>query len=98
MLNGSPDFKGWHIYIIRTRHGHLYTGITKDVGRRFSEHQQGGKKAAKYLRGKGPLKLVFVQTLEDKSVALRAESALKKLSKQDKESLVRIQTIKGLFF
>ena len=32
--------------------GNLYTGITQDVQRRFKEHQEGGAKAAKYLKGK----------------------------------------------
>ena len=94
----SSVSKEWNIYIIRTSQGHLYTGITKDVKRRFSEHQRGGQKAAKYLRGKGPLALVFEQTLADKSSALRAESALKRLTKKRKESLVKSQTINELDF
>jgi len=77
----------WHLYMVRTNHGQLYTGITQDVTRRFLEHQEGGKKAAKYLRGKGPLKLVFQQEIGSRSSALKAETALKKLPKQKKESL-----------
>ncbi len=79
----------WHLYIVRTRKGHLYTGITQDVARRFSEHQEGGKKAAKFLRGKGPLKLEFQQEVGNKSSALKIESAVKKLPKQKKESLTK---------
>ena len=52
------------------------------------EHQEGGKKAAKYLRGKGPLKLVFQQEIGSRSSALKAECALKKLPKQQKEGLI----------
>lgn len=77
----------WYVYIVRTNRGHLYTGITQDVARRFIEHNKGGKKAAKYLRGKGPLKLVFQQEIGSRSSALKAECALKKLPKQQKESL-----------
>jgi len=77
----------WHLYMVRTNYGQLYTGITQDVTRRFLEHQEGGKKAAKYLRGKGPLKLVFQQEIGSRSSALKAETALKKLPKQQKESL-----------
>ena len=79
----------WHLYMVRTNHGHLYTGISQDVARRFSEHQEGGKKAAKFLRGKGPLKLVFQQEIGSKSSALKAESALKKLPKRQKENLTK---------
>lgn len=89
MTDRVPNSKAlkWYLYMIRTNHGTLYTGITQDVARRFLEHQEGGKKAAKYLRGKGPLKLVFQQEIGDRSSALKAESALKKLSKLKKENL-----------
>lgn len=75
--------------MVRTRQGHLYTGITQDVARRFLEHQEGGKKAAKYLRGKGPLKLVFQQEIGSRSFALKTEIALKKMPKQQKEFLAK---------
>ena len=39
--------------MVRTNHGHLYTGISQDVARRFLEHQEGGKKASKFLRDNG---------------------------------------------
>lgn len=68
--------------------GRLYTGITTDVARRFAEHSSSGPKAAKALRGKGPLKLVFQQPMDDRSRASIAESAVKKLSKIEKRALV----------
>ena len=67
----------WHLYLIRTNKGHLYTGITQDVQRRFKEHQEGGLKAAKYLRGKKPLKLVFQKKIGGHSEALKSESTIK---------------------
>ena len=91
MTRGISSSKSlqWHLYMIRTNQGHLYTGITQDVSRRFLEHQEGGKKAAKYLRGKGPLKLVFQQEIGSRSTALKAEICLKKLPKLKKESLAK---------
>ncbi len=79
----------WHIYMIRTKHGELYTGITQDVERRFAEHTAGGKKGAKYLRGRGPLQLVFQQKIGSRSEASKAEAAVKKMSKEEKEGMVR---------
>jgi GrpB-like predicted nucleotidyltransferase (UPF0157 family) len=32
----------WEVYIIRAKTGKFYTGITTDLDRRFSEHQEGG--------------------------------------------------------
>ena len=95
-MNSNPQDILWYLYIVRTNHGHLYTGITQDVARRFLEHQEGGKKAAKYLRGKGPLKLVFQQEIGSRSSALKAEIALKKLPKQQKENLTKNSGILNL--
>ncbi len=79
----------WYMYLIRCRDGSLYAGIATDVARRFAEHQGKGDSGAKYLRGKGPLTLVFQKKLGSRSLALRVESRVKKLSKARKEELVR---------
>ena len=78
----------WFLYLIRCRHGRLYTGITTDVLRRFEEHKSHDKKGSKYLRGKSPLKLVMKKRIGDKSLALKIEAKVKKLSKAKKELLV----------
>jgi len=79
----------WHLYLIRTNKGQLYTGVTRNVQRRFKEHQEGGSKAAKYLRGKKPLKLVFQKKIGDHSEALKTEAIIKKWPKAKKESLIK---------
>lgn len=79
----------WFLYMVRTKQQHLYTGVTTDVARRFAEHQQGGVKGAKALRGKGPLQLVYQQCLASKQQAMRLEYAIKKLPKAAKERLVQ---------
>lgn len=76
----------WFLYLIRTADNRLYTGITTDVARRFTQHQTG--KGAKALRGKGELALVFSMPVGDRSQALRAEYRIKQLSKRQKERLV----------
>ena len=82
----------WYLYLVRCRYGSLYTGITTDVARRFAEHQGNGDTGAKYLRGRGPLMLVFQKNLGSKSLALGVESRVKKLSKAKKEELIRDNT------
>ena len=86
----------WHLYLIRTKLGHLYTGITKDVQRRFKEHQEGGVKAAKALKGKRPLKLVYQEEIGSHSLALKTEAAVKKWPKEKKESLVKKKISLGI--
>ena len=78
----------WFLYLIRCKHGRLYTGITTDVERRFEEHKSSNKKGSKYLRGKAPLKLVMKKKIGSKSLALKIEAKVKRLSKIKKELLV----------
>ena len=77
---------GWYLYMVRCRGGNLYTGIATDVERRFAEHQ--ADKGAKYLRGKGRLKLVFKKRIGTHSLALKIELRVKRLPKDKKERLV----------
>jgi len=78
----------WSVYLIRFGNGSLYTGISTDVERRFEEHSSAGIKAAKSIRGKGPLQLEFSVEVGDRSKATSLEIKVKKLSRQDKERLV----------
>jgi putative endonuclease len=78
----------WYLYLVQCANSHLYTGITKDVARRFSEHQQGGIKAAKFLKGKGPLTLVYQELVGSQSQALKRELKIKKLSRAQKLHLI----------
>lgn len=78
----------WYVYLIRTASNTLYCGVTTDVKRRFDEHQNS-KKGAKYLKGKGPLKLVWCQQVRNKKDAMVFEYKIKKtLTKADKEQLI----------
>lgn len=76
----------WSLYLVRCSDHSLYTGIARDVDTRFSQH--GGEKGAKYLRGKGPLSLVFQTPVGDRSEASKLEWRVKRLKKCQKEQLV----------
>jgi putative endonuclease len=80
----------WYIYMVRCQDGSLYTGISTDVDRRFIEHQGKGETGSKYLKGKGPLSLVFEKKVGSKSLALKVEGNIKKLPKIKKERLIAI--------
>lgn len=79
----------WHLYLIRTARGDLYAGITTDVARRFAEHQAGGSRGARFLRGKGPLVLEYQVAVGDRRRALRLEWRVKQWPREYKESLIR---------
>ena len=78
----------WFVYVLRCGDGSLYTGITTDVARRLAEHASGGPRAAKYLRGRGPLELAFSVPLGGKSAALSLERWIKRQPKSRKEEIV----------
>lgn len=79
----------WHVYMIRCGNGALYTGVTTDVDRRFAEHQSSGPRAAKYLKGRGPLHLVLRVDAGDRGTALRLEHRIKRLPKTQKKTLIQ---------
>ena len=76
----------WYLYMVRCRGGNLYTGIATDVERRLADHR--ADKGAKYLRGKGRLKLVLKKRIGTHGLALKIERRVKRLPKHKKERLV----------
>ena len=77
----------WSVYLVRTRGDAIYTGIAIDVERRIEAHAAG--RGAKFLRGRGPLLLLFQRRVGDRSLAQRVEARLKRLTKPQKEELTR---------
>ncbi|REC96624.1 GIY-YIG nuclease family protein [Kushneria indalinina] len=86
--DAEPASAVWSLYIIENRLGHLYTGVTTNVARRFNEHQQDGARCARSLRGKGPLRLRFSCPVGDKSRALSLERRIKKLSRHQRLAII----------
>lgn len=76
----------WSLYIVRCRDGTLYTGITTDVARRLRQHADGS--GAKYLRGRAPLQLVYLEAGHTRSSAVRRETRVKRLSRAEKLALI----------
>ena len=79
--------KHWQLYILRCGDGSLYTGITVDLEKRLTMHRNGT--GAKYTRGRGPVELVYRETCENHTAALKREIAVKKLTRQQKEQLIK---------
>ena len=75
------------LYIVRCADGALYTGIAADVEKRLAEHASGAR-GAKFLRGRGPLEVVFAEAVGDRASALRLEHRVKQLTRAQKLELV----------
>lgn len=76
----------WQVYMILCSDDSLYTGITTDVQRRFSQHLSGT--GAKYFRGHTPKDLVYLESGHDRSSASRREAQIKKLRPSEKRQLI----------
>ena len=78
----------WFVYILRCADGSLYTGIAKDdVDRRLEQHNAGT--ASRYTRSRLPVTLEYQEEQPNQSLALKRELAIKAVSRQKKESLIR---------
>ncbi|MBT3203136.1 MAG: GIY-YIG nuclease family protein [Gammaproteobacteria bacterium] len=79
----------WNVYILRCSDNSLYTGITTDVERRISEHNdKSSNLGAKFTRGRQPVKLVFQEQAETRSQASKREMEIKSLTRIQKLNLI----------
>lgn len=72
----------WYVYILQCADGTLYTGITNDLDRRLKAHNAGT--ASKYTRVRRPVAMVYREEADAKGNALRRESQIKSMSRQQK--------------
>jgi putative endonuclease len=72
----------WWLYVLECHSGVLYTGIAKDVDARFEAHVNGT--GAMFTKLNRPVKILGKASLGTKGAALRAEHALKQLTRADK--------------
>ena len=81
----------FYVYILLCTDGSLYTGIAKDVEKRFAMHLDGT--GAKYTRSHTPEKVVYREAKRTKGAALSREAAIKRLSKADKAAIIKLQAL-----
>ncbi|MBN1384267.1 MAG: GIY-YIG nuclease family protein [Elusimicrobia bacterium] len=75
------------VYIVQCRDGTYYTGYTNNLNNRINLHNKGF--GAKYLRGKGPVRLVYVKEYRYYKNAMTMERYIKKMSRKQKEKLIK---------
>ena len=78
----------WFVYILRCADETLYTGVTTDIERRIEEHNDSPK-GAKYTRVRRPVVLAHSEPFPDRSTACAREAAIKRLSREEKLTLLR---------
>lgn len=77
----------WFVYLVRCADDSLYTGVSNDVSRRIEKHNAGT--ASRYTRSRLPVMLVYQETQPGRSQALKRELAIKDMSRQEKEKLIK---------
>jgi len=77
------------VYILLCCDSSFYTGYTKDLDARTKLHENG--KGAKYTKSHKPKGVVYVEKCGSRSQAMKREKQIKKLSHQQKQSLINSQ-------
>ncbi|MDH5719053.1 MAG: GIY-YIG nuclease family protein [Spirochaetia bacterium] len=75
------------VYILKCSDKTYYTGAALNLEERIEKHQSG--RAAKYTSGRRPVKLIYHEELENLSAAYKREAAIKRLSRKEKELLIK---------
>jgi predicted GIY-YIG superfamily endonuclease len=83
----GPTADAWFVYMVRCADGSLYTGIARDVARRFEQHNKGT--ASRYTRSRRPVELVYHEAQSGQSAALKREAAIKALDRREKLKMAR---------
>ena len=87
MTKGFKKKGKFFVYILQCHDGTYYTEYIPDLEKRIATHNND--KGAKYVRGKGPLKLVYAKEYRYKRNALKEEARIKTLSRDKKNELIR---------
>lgn len=77
----------WQVYILKCSDETFYTGITTDLERRVTEHNESPL-GAKYTHGRRPVMLVYAKKFKNRSLASIEENRIKKLSRAAKLGLI----------
>ena len=89
LLQRGGRVGSFYVYILRCNDGTLYTGYTTDLEARVRTHNGEGNGGAKYTRSRRPVVLVYYEEHREKSAALRRECEIKKLTRAEKEKLIK---------
>ncbi|MGB3341691.1 MAG: GIY-YIG nuclease family protein [bacterium] len=82
----------WYVYIIECSDNTLYVGVTLDIERRLKEHNSG--KGGRYTRARMPVNLIYNESYNSKSKALKREIQIKGWTKRKKIALIQNNYVK----
>jgi putative endonuclease len=77
----------WFCYIMSCSNGALYTGIAKNLERRFKDHQKG--RGARYTARYKPIAILWFEKLPDRKSAVHREKEIKGWRREKKLKLIQ---------
>lgn len=77
----------WYVYMLKCSDNSLYTGVTVNLARRVDEHNNSPL-GAKYTKPRRPVILVYQEICENRTMATKRESEIKKMARKDKIELL----------
>jgi len=75
----------YFVYLLECKDGSIYTGITTDIVRRFSQHQRGT--GSHFTRARKAKRIIYTEKHIDRSEAQKCEAIIKKFSHKKKLDL-----------
>jgi putative endonuclease len=76
----------WFCYLLQCADATFYTGITNNLEKRLTAHNQGT--ASKYTRGRLPVVMIYSEHHPDRSTASKREAQIKRLHRTKKIALI----------
>jgi len=77
----------YYVYILASKTGTLYVGVTNDLERRMSEHRQG--LILGFTKKYKCKKLIYYENYKDINKAIKREKQIKKWGRSKKEFLIK---------
>src|SRR5688500_3728787 len=87
MIYPNLSQEHYFVYILLCSNNGYYIGLTNDLIKRFSEHQEGTYSTC-YTFNHRPVQLVYYETIPFLKEAVERETQLKKWSRKKKEALI----------
>jgi putative endonuclease len=75
-----------YCYIVECADGTYYTGWAVDPEKRVAVHNKG--RGARYTKTRGPVRLVYVEEMPDRTSAMKREIAIKRMTRARKGKLI----------
>lgn len=81
-MKESNNQNRWCVYVLLCRKNYLYIGITNNLQKRMTAHEQGN--GSKFVKSHKPFKLIKTICCMDEREARKMEYSLKRLKRRDK--------------